>query len=960
MASSHPTFRPSRGVRPHTRADGTQEARTNKMALKSPAFRRKFPLLVTGGLLALQPLATSYVVAAEQFDCQVSASGGWDCKPKTAANLPPRPVHPGAAAASTGAEASGEVAATEADKPMLVTEAKGRGLKSRSEDYSHLDWVPREKLTAAQLAETGPYCGGAYIEPTRPGMNDSTPKDESPTYINAKVSKYQQEQQIATLAGDVVMRQGSMQAEADEANLYQAENRGELVGNVKIRDNGSLVVGDRAEIQLDTGEAQVDNAEYVMHKSRIRGNALYAKRSENAIIRLKDGTYTTCEPNSNAWQLKGNNITLNPATGFGTATNVTLRVKDFPVFYTPYIYFPIDDRRQSGFLPPSFSTSSDTGFMLVTPYYFNLAPNYDATLYPRYMAKRGLLMEGEFRYLTKSSEGQFGGAWLNDRDDERKDQTDYKDQRWMVNWQHKGGLDERLMTEVDYTDISDPFYFQDLESDQIGVVSRDFLNQQGRLTYRGDSYTAALNVQAYELATISQITPYDKLPQLTLDGMLPFHPGGLNFSYQTEAVRFDRNLKNDLVRDKDGNLDTSVGGIPGQRLDQNIAGLARANGTRLSLTPAVSLPLSNNYGFLTPSLKYAYSRYDLDLDQRGKNTLLADETFNSSQDRSVPIFSVDSGLFFDRQTQWFGKNYNQTLEPRLYYLYVPYKDQTDIPLFDTGESTFNYSSLFRDNRFSGGDRIGDENKLSLGVTNRWIEDNGFERQRFSIGQALYFKDRKVQLPGIDYRTRSDSQSDVSPYALEYEFRFNRDWRFNSDFNWDPDSRSTRSGSAMFHYQPEDNVNKVVNLGYRYRNDTISYNSTTGQWQVGGGDYGSPGDPNYVKDYYKIQQHDFSVMWPIVPQWTAIARWQHDYNRNRTLEAFGGFEYDNCCWKLRLISRYWVDYDDFSQATPQNEKGDHGVFLQIVLKGLGGVVGNKVESFLDTGIQGYRTREDQAY
>jgi LPS-assembly protein len=204
------------------------------------------------------------------------------------------------------------------------------------------------------------------------------------------------------------MRQGSMQVEADEANLYQAESRGELNGNVRIRDNGALIVGDHADVQLDTGEAKVDNAEYVMHKSRIRGNALYAKRAENAIIRLKDGTYTTCEPNSNAWQLKGNNITLNPATGFGTATNVTLRVKDIPILYTPYIYFPIDDRRQSGFLPPTIGTGSDTGFMLVTPYYFNLAPNYDATLYPRYMAKRGMLMEGEFRYLTKSSEGQFG------------------------------------------------------------------------------------------------------------------------------------------------------------------------------------------------------------------------------------------------------------------------------------------------------------------------------------------------------------------------------------------------------------------------------------------------------------------------------------------------------------------------------------------------------------------------
>ncbi|MGC7839406.1 LPS-assembly protein LptD [Pseudomonas wayambapalatensis] len=943
------------------------------MALKSPAFRRKFPLLVTGGLLALQPLATSYVVAAEQFDCQVSASGGWDCKPKTAAsNLPPRPVHDGAAL-SGGTEAqTAEAAGSAEPKPVLVTESKGRGLKSRSEDYSHLDWVPREKLTAAQLAETGPYCGGAYVEPIRPGMNDSTPKDESPTYLNAKVSKYQQEQQIATLAGDVVMRQGSMQAEADEANLYQAENRGELKGNVKIRDNGTLVVGDQAEVQLDTGEAKVDNAEYVMHKSHIRGSALYAKRAENAIIRLKDGTYTTCEPGSNAWQLKGNNITLNPATGFGTGTNVTLRVKDIPVFYTPYIYFPIDDRRQSGFLPPSFSTSSDTGFMLVTPYYFNLAPNYDATLYPRYMAKRGLLMEGEFRYLTKSSEGQFGGAYLNDESNDREKQTDYKKERWMVNWQHKGGLDERLMTEVDYTDISDPFYFQDLESDQIGVQKRDFINQQGALTYRGDSYTARLNVHAFEMATISQITPYDRLPQITLNGMLPYHPAGFNFSYDTEAVRFDRDLKNDRVFNKDGQLDLTAG-PDGRRLDQNVYALARANGDRLNFAPSISLPMESSYGFVTPKLKYMYTHYDLDLDSKGKQDIadglsaanLSGDPFlygefSGTQNRDIPIFSVDSGLYFDRNTSLFGTNFRQTLEPRLFYLYVPNKDQKDIPLFDSGETLFSYDSLFRDNRFSGIDRIGDENKLSLGVTTRWIEENGFERQRFSIGQAYYFEDRKVQLPGIDYRTRDDAKSNVSPYALVYQYAFNRDWRFNSDFNWDPDSRSTRSGSAMFHYQPEDNPNKVVNLGYRYRNDTISYDSLTGTWKVGGGDYGTPGQPGYIKDYYKIQQHDFSVIWPIVPQWSVIARWQHDYNRNRTLEAMGGFEYDSCCWKLRLINRYWLDTDDFSQALPQNEKGDHGVFLQIVLKGLGGVVGNKVESFLDQGIQGYRTREEQAY
>ena len=448
--------------------------------------------------------------------------------------------------------------------------------------------------------------------------------------------------------------------EAQEASLYQAENRGELNGDVRLRDNGALIVGDHAEVQLDTGAAQIDNAEYVLHKSRIRGNALYAKRAENAIIRLKDGTYTTCEPDSNAWQLKGNNITLNPATGFGTATNATLRIKNIPILYTPYIYFPIDDRRQSGFLPPSFSTGSETGFTLVTPYYFNLAPNYDATLYPQYMTKRGLLMEGEFRYLTKSSEGQFGGAYLNDDSDERKKQTDYEKTRYMLNWQHKGGLDSRLSTQVDYTKISDPFYYQDLKSYQEGIQTQDYVNQQGSVTYRGDSYQARLNLQAYQLATISQITPYNRLPQITFNGTLPFHPGGVNFTYETEAVRFDRDLRSGNVLDENGGPINADGTLGEKRLDEYVTGLTRANGTRLNVAPAVEYPMNWTYGFITPKLKYVYTKYDLDLDAKGKNDIVAQQAaaaaagtqyaggnFKSSQDRAIPIASIDSGLYFD-------------------------------------------------------------------------------------------------------------------------------------------------------------------------------------------------------------------------------------------------------------------------------------------------------------------------
>jgi LPS-assembly protein len=352
-------------------------------------------------------------------------------------------------------------------------------------------------------------------------------------------------------------------------------------------------------------------------------------------------------------------------------------------------------------------------------------------------------------------------------------------------------------------------------------------------------------------------------------------PGWPDFSYETEAVRFDRDLKNDLVFDKDGKPDTSLGLVT---MAGNVLGRTchrhrprqrypSERGTRHQPADEAS------YGYIKPKLKYAVHPVRPGSGQQGKAQAItqsgtglwqlqhAEPRRPDLQRRQRPVLRPQHQLF------------RQELPPDPRTAPVlplcPVQGPEGHPALRHQRNLFSYDSLFRDNRFSGTDRIGDENKLSLGVTSRWIEDNGFERQRFSIGQAFYFKDRKVQLPGIDYHPQGQ-QSDVSPYALEYEYRFNRDWRFNSDFNWDPDSRSTRSGSAMFHYQPEDNPNKVVNLGYRYRNDQITYDSLTGKWKVGGGDYGTPGEPGYIKDYYKIQQHDFSVIWPIVPQWSVIA------------------------------------------------------------------------------------------
>ena len=892
------------------------------MAAKIPVFRKNFPLLVTSSLLLLQPLTASQVFAADQFDCQASATGGWACSPTNAnTNVPPRPLPK--QSPQTTADGS-----TNAGEMVIATgtpAVAGQTLKGGI-DFSRLDWVPRNQLSREQLAEVGPYCSGDYIEPKRPGMNDKTPMSEAPMYVEAGVSRYAEQGQVTTLAGDVVLRQSNIQVEADEANLYQAENRGELIGDVKLRSNGMLVVGDQAEIQLDSGAAKIEQAEYVLHAANARGSAQYIKRSEDGIIQLKDGTYTTCAPGSNAWQVKGNNIKLNPATGMGTATNATLRIKDIPVFYTPYIQFPIDDRRQSGFLAPTAGYSNNDGVTLMTPYYFNLAPNYDATLYPRLMSERGLMMSGEGRYLTQSSEGKLSGSYLDDQDNENKDQPKYEQTRYLASWQHTQGLDNRLFGKVDYTTISDPYYFQDLGTD-LEVSSQNYVNQQGELSWRGDSYVARLNAQSYELATVTDITPYDRLPQVSLDGVLPYHPAGLQFTYGTEYVSFQRDLDEYVYN-----------GINSP--DLSLTGLNRATGDRSHAQPGISLPLENSWSYLTPSIKYLYTNYSLDLDSQGQSSLDPGQTYDDNQNRSVPLYSLDSGLYFDRNTTLFGTGMRQTLEPRLFYLYVPYEDQDDLPIFDTSEPSFSYAALFRDNRFVGKDRIGDSNQLSFGTTSRFIENNGFERASLSAGQAFYFEDRQVQMPGIETQN-----ADVSPTALAGQYRFNRDWRLSSEYAYDSDRGETNSGNLMFHYQPEAQPNKIINAGYRYRNDAVVFNQDTNKYEYG-------------DDQYKIDQSDVSMVWPLVPQWSAIARWQFDYNQNRTLEAFGGFEYDSCCWKLRLVNRYWVQPDDFDLAS--DEQGDHGIFLQIVLKGLGGVVGNQVDSFLDQGIQGYREREDQAF
>ena len=889
------------------------------MAYHKPPFRPSFPMLLASGLLLAQPMTS---LAVGQVECRASEAGaGWSCSSLEApAALPPRPERPAPAAAQ----------AEQANQQAGASSRPSRDATAISaSEFSGLDWVPRDQLNAAQRAAIAPYCGGTYVEPPRTGRDDDTPFEELPIYAEADSSRFEQGNQTGTLEGDVLLRQGRLQARADAASYDRNNDIIQLQDQVRLRDQGVLVLGDNASMRVDTGETRIEGARYVMHQAHARGAAETIKRRDDGVIVMTNGTYTTCEPGENTWTLHAKDVELDREKGWGEAKHVRLHVKDVPVLYTPYLYFPLDERRQTGLLTPSYGSSTDSGAYVTVPYYFNLAPNYDATLYPTFMTKRGALLDGEVRHMSAVSYSQLNAAYLNDKE--------FGEDRWMYRARHEQRLSQRWYADIDTGSLSDPYYFQDLDT-ALDARPDIYMDQRGALNYFGDNYTFRALVHGYELATVTAVTPYERMPQLQLDGGNPLG-AGVRFDYSLQYTHFDRDLSDGLIYTESGGQYDDLGVLI-RKPDESLVGLQRATGHRASAIPKLSLPLRNTWGFLTPAVSVYSVAYDLQFDERadGFDYQQADRTPSNT----VPVASLDSGLYFDRRTSWLGRSLRQTLEPRAFYLYAPYRDQSDQPLFDTYETTFSYASLYREDRFSGRDRTGDANQLTLGTTSRLLDDAGRERARASLGQIFYFRDRDVRLLDMEGLEDPRDEKSSSAYAAELVYQMHDDWRLSSNLLWDPDDSDSNAGDIRVNYQPE--PRKIINVGYRYRNELNTFDSLTGTYFR---------DPNR-----RIDQSDVSFIWPINPQWSVIGRWQHDLADNRTLEALGGIEYDSCCWKFRFINRYWVDYNEYESIA--TDEPNRGIFFQIVLKGLGNVTGNRVESLLDEGIPGYRERENNAF
>ncbi len=677
---------------------------------------------------------------------------------------------------------------------------------------------------------------------------------------------------ISVFTGNVELVQNNQILTADRATYN--ESTGDVVaeGDVRLRDRDVVLEADKGSWSLRADGGSLDNVTYFMRETHGRGKAEHVDREGDRRTDLSDATYTTCPEGSNGWQLRADNVDLNHVSAVGVAKNVVLRVGGFPILYTPYLSFPLNDERKSGLLVPSIGSSNKTGFDLSTPYYWNIAPDKDATITPRWMSDRGLMLQGQFRYLFSRNQGQLDTAYLaSDNGSSNSEQVNnYEDEdRKQFSWQHDGRFASRWYSHVDYNYVSDDDYLEDF-GNNLSLASTTHLDRQLLMGYSGEHWSLSGQLQGYQTLT-DVAAPYQRLPQFVLRGHYPKQAMGLSYDLRAEYVDFDHDEQ-----------------VTGQRFD---------------VEPAISLPLTSASGYITPRIALRHTRYELD--DLGLGGLTSDQ---KSPTRTLPILSVDSGLFFERDMAWAGRRFIQTLEPRAYYLYIPHRDQSDIPLFDTSERTFNMGQLFTHNRFVGGDRIGDANQLSIGVTTRFIDQtDGRERLRISAGQIRHFESREVNLVGD--AINPDSDSDM---VVEVAAAIAKEWTFRGEVQWDPTGGSGANLETMQLRYRGDN-GRLLNLSHRYRRDDL-------------------------------EQIDASVSLPINENWRFIGRWYHSLQDNRTLEALAGIEYESCCWATRFVVR------DYINDASEKER-NLAFFVQLELKGLGDI-GNRADDILRKSVLGY--------
>lgn len=697
--------------------------------------------------------------------------------------------------------------------------------------------------STAQAGDTAPC-------PERPPRPPTAARAGAAAAENPPVDLYARQlrltgEGVSEFTGSVELRRDSQSLSADYLRHDKGSSMIDATGNVMFKDTSGLSYQTQdTHINLGSRIGYSGAGSFRFEDGSARGDAERIDFEGPELTRFTRVRYTTCAPGQDDWFLKMRELKLDTGEDIGTAYHTSINFHGVPVFYLPYLSFPISDERKSGFLIPRLGHASNRGLEIDAPYYFNIAPDYDDTLTPQYMSKRGLMLQNEFRYLAPRSHGTLQLEAL------QNDRLANGDDRAAGIYQHTTIFNPRWSGYVDVRGVSDKGYFDDFRDD-MGVTSQTHLPQNAELAYRGPVWNfsaRAADYQTIDRSIAPADRPYARLPQLNLSLNRPVESNRLNYSFGSELVSFERD--------------------------------ASLTGERLYLSPSVSLPLSNSYAFLTPMIGLRHIAYHLS------------DVPDATPALTRGVFSLDSGLIFERDSRWSERLFTQTFEPRLYYLYIPGKNQDALPNFDTSVPDFSFYNLFRDNRFVGGDRIGDANQITAAVTTRFIDQaDGVERARASLGRIYYLADREVNLPAA---TTSTNASDI---VAEFTATLASHWHVRSSGQWSQEDHHTQKYSYYFQYNPA--KDRIVNLGRRY----------------------SRGE---------LEQTDISTEWPFATRWTFRARSLYSQEINRNLESYAGVQYNACCWALRLMARRRLEVDALNNNSATEQ---FSIMFQLELTGL---------------------------
>lgn len=709
------------------------------------------------------------------------------------------------------------------------------------------------------------------------------PDEALPTFITADQMSEKADVQVVA-EGNVELRRRGAVLKSDRLTYWQPTDEVEAEGNVHLTNEGAQVSGPKLRMKMGETTGFFEQPVYSIQQPKIgtppvlwttgekpeaanlttgQGAATRLDFEGKGKYRLTDATYSTCTPADGSgpdWFARTANLRLDYDEQVGTANNATVYFKGVPILYSPWMDFSLNNERKSGLLTPTFGSTTRGGFEYTQPIYWNIAPNMDATLAPRVITRRGVLWNGEYRYLEPNYSGMFQGQLLpNDRLEDKR--------RSAFSLTHLQNFGYGFSGSLELNNASDGTYFSDLGHNS-AIIAQTNLLRQGQLSYSANWWSASVLAQSYKTlqdpALPTVVTPYRRLPQVTVNADRSDLPLGLDFAFSGEHVNFRHPT---LIE-----------------------------GQRMTLYPQISLPLQTSAFYLTPKIGVHSTRYQLENQALGTPGKLT---------RNIPIASIDSGVTFERPGEWFGTPLMQTLEPRLYYLYIPDRDQSQIPVFDSALADFNFSQIFSENRYSGGDRIGDANQITGMLTSRLLDpQTGAEVLRGSFGQRLYFTTQHVGLPGETLRT--DRQTDLlgsfSGLVLPKTY-------VDTAVQYNTRQSILERLNIGGRYQPE--PGKVLNAGYRYTRDQLG-------------------------------QVDVSGQWPFANGWHGVGRYNYSTREKRLVESVAGLEYDGGCWVGRMVVQ---------RLATQTGRVNTSLFFQLELNGFARLGSNPLELLKRT-VPGY--------